>query len=401
MKNGSIREKLTVWAVSLLILSFLADFSTAESYTEIYDLRHWTHPTYTRIVIDIGEIREYEYHELSSPDRIYIDVFQAKLNPILEERVYSIGHEYLDQIRIAQRTVSTVRVVIDVKMSLIKRTHVFHLPDPFRIVIDIYPVDPILNSIKEANKAKDVSPKPAVPAQDGYSLVRQLGLGIKRIVIDPGHGGKDPGCIGSDGLLEKDIVLDVCHRLKKLMTTTSDMEIILTRETDIYLPPENRTVVANQKKADLFISVHVNSHPNKKHSGIETFFLNFSQDPSVNQIAARENATSTKSISMMKDILEKLAENSKIVESKELATLIQKNLAERLAKKYNNVRSLGVKGGPFWVLIGGEMPSVLVEISHLSNKLEGDRLKTSQYRQEIAQGIYEGIVAYKQSLGKG
>jgi N-acetylmuramoyl-L-alanine amidase len=401
MKDGRDRWKLTGWPVYLLMLSCLVNFSLAESYTEIYDLRHWTHPTYTRIVIDIGEIREYEYHELSSPDRIYIDVFQARLNPILEERVYSIGHEYLNQIRIAQRTSSTVRVVIDVRMRLIKKTHVFHLPDPFRIVIDIYPVDSMLNSTKEENKGKDVSPKPAVPAQDGYSLVRQLGLGIQRIVIDPGHGGKDPGCIGSNGLLEKDIVLDVCHRLKKLMTTNSEMEVILTRETDIFLPPENRTVVANQKKADLFISVHANSHPDKKHSGIETFFLNFSQDPSVNRTAARENATSTKSISMMKDILEKLAKNSKIVESKELASFIQKKLSERLAKNYNNIRSLGVKGGPFWVLIGGEMPSVLVEISHLSNRLEGDRLKTSQYRQEIAQGIYEGIVAYKQSLGKG
>lgn len=402
MKDERIRWKLTVCSVFLLLFSFLPYLLSAESYTEIYDLRHWTHPTYTRIVIDIGEIREYEYHELSSPDRIYIDVFQARLNPILEERVYSIGHEYLDQIRIAQRTGSTVRVVIDVKMSLIKRSHVFHLPDPFRIVIDIYPVDPILNSTKEENKEEAaVSPKPAVPAQDGYSLVRQLGLGVNRVVIDPGHGGKDPGCIGSNGLLEKDIVLDVCHRLKKLMSTNSNMEVILTRETDIFLPPENRTVVANQKKADLFVSVHVNSHPDKKHSGIETFFLNFSQDPSVNRIAARENATSTKSISMMKDILEKLAKNSKIVESKELASHIQKKLAEKLAKKYNNVRSLGVKGGPFWVLIGGEMPSVLVEISHLSNRLESDRLKTAQYRQEIAQGIYEGIIAYKQSLGKG
>jgi len=401
MKHGRIQWKVTVLSVLLVQISILAGLSSAESYTEIYDLRHWTHPTYTRIVIDIGEVREYEYHELSSPDRIYVDVFQARLNPILEERVNQIGHEYLDQIRIAQRTPSTVRVVIDVKMSLIKRTHVFHLPDPFRIVIDIYPVDPILNSTKEKNEEKEASPKPAVPAQDGYSLVRQLGLGIQRIVIDPGHGGKDPGCIGSNGLLEKDIVLDVCHRLKKLMTSNSDVEVILTRETDIFLPPENRTVVANQKKADLFISVHVNSHPDKKHSGIETFFLNFSQDPSVNRIAARENATSTKSISMMKDILEKLAKNSKIVESKELATLIQNKLAEKLAKKYSRVRNLGVKGGPFWVLIGGEMPSVLVEISHLSNSLEGGRLKTPQYRQEIAQGIYEGIIAYKQSLGKG
>jgi N-acetylmuramoyl-L-alanine amidase len=232
-------------------------------------------------------------------------------------------------------------------------------------------------------------------------MVRQLGLGIERIVIDPGHGGKDPGCIGRNGLQEKAVVLDVCMELKKLLEADKTLEVILTRETDIFLPVESRPVIANQKRADLYISVHANSFPNKKRSGVQTFFLNFSHDPSVNAIAAQENATSTKSISEMKDIITKIAQNSKIVESKELAEVIQDNIVNTLSKNYKSVKDLGVKGGPFWVLIGGEMPSILVEISHLSNGLEAERLKSPKYRRSVAQGIYGGIKNYMESLGKG
>ncbi|MEA3420632.1 MAG: N-acetylmuramoyl-L-alanine amidase, partial [Acidobacteriota bacterium] len=164
---------------------------------------------------------------------------------------------------------------------------------------------------------------------------------------------------------------------------------------------ESRCVIANQKQADLFISIHANSNPSRKYSGIQTFYLNFSRDPFVNMVAARENATSTKNISEMKEIIEKIVKNSKIIESKELAEKTQKNLTECLSSKYKNVKNLGVKGGPFWVLMGGEMPSILVEISHLSNLKEETRLKSPQYRQQIAQGIYEGILDYMRSLGKG
>jgi N-acetylmuramoyl-L-alanine amidase len=160
-------------------------------------------------------------------------------------------------------------------------------------------------------------------------------------------------------------------------------------------------VIANQKQADLFISIHANATRNRKLSGVETFYLNFNQDPSVIATAARENATSTKNIGKMKAIIEKIIQNTKIPESKELAKDIQNNLVSSLSKKYSNINSLGVKGGPFWVLIGAEVPSVLVEISFLSNPTEEKRLKSTQYRQRIAQGIYEGIMAYKHSLEKG
>lgn len=383
--------------VAFALACFCFSFSSggAEQRIEIYNLRSYTHPSYTRIVVDIGSLREYSFNELRQPDRIYVDIYQAKLNPILHGKTFLVKNAYLSQIRIAQKTTSTVRVVVDLDFKKVNRYRVFHLFDPFRIVIDIYPH----SSALKPSPAK--TPQTPKPAKSGYSLARQLGLGIQRIVIDPGHGGEDPGCIGKRGLQEKNIVLDVSRRLRKLLSQNNGLEVILTRESDILIPLENRTVIANQKQADLFISIHANAHRNKKRSGIETFYLNFSQDPSVNEIAARENATSTKNISEMKEIIKKIVQNSKIVESKELATKIQKNLVKSLSHKYMNIKDLGVKGGPFWVLIGGEMPSVLVEISHLSNLREEGMLKNSQYRQQIAQGIYKGVLEYIHSLGKG
>lgn len=384
----------------LLFCPFLSLLSLQrDNRVEIYDLRYHTHPSFTRIVVDVGRLREFNSNQLTSPERIYVDIYQAKLNPILQGRTVKVENAYINQIRIAQRNTTTVRMVVDLNISTVKRYHVYPLPDPFRIVIDIYP-DPSASKVTSRPSTPKVS-KPAEPTQSGYSLTRQLGLGIQKIVIDPGHGGKDPGCIGKAGSYEKDIVLDVCKRLKTLLLQNKGLEVILTRETDIFVPPENRVVIANQKQADIFISVHANSYPNRKRAGVETYYLNFSQDPDVLKVAAEENATTTKNISQQREILEKIIRTNKLMESRDLANRLQRSLVTRLAANYQNIKNLGVKGGPFWVLIGGEMPSVLVEISHLSNPQEEDRLNTIKYRQTVAQGIYEGILQYIQSLGKG
>jgi N-acetylmuramoyl-L-alanine amidase len=383
------------FGVALVLVSSVSFSLQKDTRVEIYDLRHFTHPTFTRIVVDIGTLREYSPHELPSPDRIFVDIYQAKLNPILHNKTYLVKNDYINQIRIAQRSPNTVRVVVDLDFNKVKRFQVWPAFDPFRIVIDIYPLE------TRSDTSPEKPPQPAQPTKEGYSMARQLGLGIQRIVIDPGHGGKDPGAIGKSGTMEKIIVLDICQRLKKLLGANNDLEVIMTRESDIYVPVENRTVIANQKRADLFVSVHANSNPSKKRSGVETFYLNFSQDPSVIETAALENATSTKNLSEMRSILEKIAKNSKVMESKELAKDIQKNLVLTLQKKYKDIKDLGYKGGPFWVLIGVETSSVLVEVSYLSNTKEETRLKNAQYRQNIAQGIYSGIKEYVNSLGKG
>jgi len=388
---------------------------------EIVNLRKYTHPNFTRVVLDIGKLREYTFGELRDPGRIYIDVLQAKLNPILQGQSYPVKAEYVSQIRISQKTTSTVRLVVDVEFSRIQSYRVYHLFDPFRLVVDIYPhggqgqVPARSQTPAQTPTPADKPPQPgdriqpAVKRQvdpndpnfNGTSLARQLGLGVRTIVIDPGHGGPRPGTIGKSGLQEKEVNLGVALALRKLLREKAGLDAILTRESDVDVTLEDRTVIANQKRADLFVSIHSNAHRDRKRGGVETFFLNVSPDPSVVELAAAENATSTKNIGEMKSILQKIVQNSKVQESRELAEMIQRNLVKALSQDLPSIKSLGVKGGPFWVLIGGEMPSVLVEISHLSNAREEAKLRTKRYQELAAQGIYDGIVEYIRSLGKG
>lgn len=380
------KGKKTCFWICLLFFSLVSSFASyPDSRIEIHDVRYHIHPSFTRVVVEIGKVRDYNFNQLRSPDRIYVDIYQVKLNPSLHGQSYLVQCDYLDKIRIAQKNPSTVRAVIDLDFSK-AYYKVWHLPDPFRLIIDVFP-----------KSVPDLPPPPKLKT----SIIRQLGLGIQRVVIDPGHGGKDPGCIGiQHKLQEKIVVLDVSLRLKALLESLG-LEVIMTRETDIYLPPETRTLIANQKQADIFISVHANANRNRKLSGVETFYLNLNQDPSVVETAARENATSTKNIGQMRETIKKILQNTKIPESKELAQTIQKNLVHTLSQKYSAVRDLGVKGGPFWVLIGAEVPSVLVEISYLSNQVEEEKLRDPQYLERVALGIYQGIIAYKSSLEKG
>ena len=370
---------------------------------EIANIRYHTHPNFTRIVLDIGKLREYIPGEIQEQGKIYVDILQARLNPILMDKTFPISTDYLKQISVSQKTASTVRVAADVDLAKVGAYRVYHLFDPFRVVIDISPkTGPSAPApVKEPAPPKNAVAKPPDPSASGYTMIRSLGLGVRTIVLDPGHGGTDPGCLGKSGSREKDVVLDVAQSLKKMLVEKGGFEVILTRETDIFVPLEDRTVVANQKRADLFVSIHANATRNRKRTGIEAFYLNFSPDPAVNEIAARENATSAKNISEMKNIIQAIVRNSKIQESKELAEKIHGGLLKSLSAKYPGMNSLGVKGGPFWVLIGGEMPSMLVEISHLSNAQEEARLKTPAYRAVVVQGIYEGIMEYVRSLGKG
>jgi N-acetylmuramoyl-L-alanine amidase len=397
----------TVFPLAALVLSIVAAAGQTDPRVEIVNLRRFTHPNFTRVVLDIGKLREYTFGELKDPGRIYVDVLQAKLNPLLHNQSYPVKADYISQIRIAQKTASTVRLVVDVDFSRIESYRVYHLPDPFRLVVDIYPRggaetpppatppgDKTPPTVKRNVDLKD-------PKLNGTSFARQLGLGVRTVVIDPGHGGPRPGTIGKSGLQEKEINLAVARALQKLLKEKAGIDAILTRDSDVDVGLEDRTVIANQKRADLFVSIHTNGHRDRRRGGVETFFLNISPDQAVIELAAAENATSTKNIGDMKEILKKIVQNSKVQESLELAKDIQKNLVRSLRQDLPSIKDLGVKGGPFWVLIGGEMPSVLVEISHLSNAKEESKLKTAKYRQLAAQGIFDGIMEYVHSLGKG
>ena len=222
---------------------------------------------------------------------------------------------------------------------------------------------------------------------------------MSRIVIDAGHGGHDPGA-RANGLVEKDLVLDVAKRLQELLTAHPGVEVVLTRTNDAFIPLEERTEIANRESADLFLSIHANSSPRPTTRGVETYVLNFATNAQAEAVAARENATSASAMGTLPDIVKTIALNNKLAESRELATMVQTALVRSLRTRSTGVKDLGVKQAPFVVLIGAEMPSVLAEISFLTNGPEADLLKQSSYRQRIAQALHDALVKYQSSLKK-
>ena len=235
----------------------------------------------------------------------------------------------------------------------------------------------------------------AQPTSDGdRSLIRALGLKIGRIVIDAGHGGHDTGTIGPNGIREKDVVLDVALKLGKLLEDRLGAEVVYTRDDDTFIPLETRTAIANQQQADLFVSIHANSSDDASARGVETYYLNFTSSRDALEVAARENAVSEKSIHELQDLVKKIALKEKIEESRELAVDIQQSLHTGLAAKAPAIRDRGVKKAPFIVLIGANMPSILAEISFISNPTDERKLQTSEYRQKIAESLYKGISKY-------
>jgi len=250
-----------------------------------------------------------------------------------------------------------------------------------------------------SNRASDLDVREAKPTASGdRSLIRALGLKIGKIVIDPGHGGHDTGTIGPGGLEEKDLVLDVGRRLGKLLETRLGAEVVYTRKDDTFIPLETRTAIANQQRADLFISIHANSSHDPAARGVETYYLNFTSSPEALEVAARENAVSEKSIYELQDLVKKIALKEKIEESREFAGDVQESLHSGLAAKSPGIRDRGVKKAPFIVLIGANMPSILAEISFVSNPGDEHRLETSDYRQRIAESLYRGIAKYVNGL---
>jgi N-acetylmuramoyl-L-alanine amidase len=245
----------------------------------------------------------------------------------------------------------------------------------------------------------DLEIREARPTAAGdRSLIRALGLKIGKIVIDPGHGGHDTGTIGPKGLLEKDLVLDVAKRLGRLLENRLGAEVVYTRQDDTFIPLETRTAIANRERADLFISVHANSSHDSDARGVETYYLNFTSSPEALEVAARENAVSEKSIYELQDLVKKIALKEKIEESREFASNVQESLYGGLSLRNAGVRNRGIKKAPFIVLIGANMPSILAEISFVSNPTDERKLQTAEHRQRIAESLYQGVSKYVSGL---
>jgi N-acetylmuramoyl-L-alanine amidase len=385
--------------------------ATATQPATLKSLRHYTGPDYTRVVLDFDKEVPFKRDRLMNPDRLYVDFDNTVAFKDLLEQQFSVDDGFLKQIRVGQNTFRKARVVLDLKS--IENFEIFSLYHPYRVVIDIQgkktpvaaitpaPIAPQITTEvpKETTVDQNETPEMAQTNTTGqYSLARQLGLTVRTIVLDPGHGGHDPGAMRS-GMKEKDITLDVTQKLKSILEREYGYEVLMTRSEDDYVALEERTAFANSKSADLFVSVHVNSSRNKKAKGIETYYLNFATTPEAMEVAARENAISEKNMGELQKLTTAIALNTKIEESRDFAKLIQTNLVGHLQKGYAP-SNLGVKQAPFYVLIGAQMPSILAEISFISNEREYNLLETSGYRQTIAQGLARGIKSYVETLAE-
>jgi N-acetylmuramoyl-L-alanine amidase len=371
--------------------------------TTITDIRHWSTPTYTRVVIDLDKPVDYSDHllkqdlDLDKPRRLYLDIKNSRVSKDIDTTM-PIKDGLLKTARAGQYTADTVRVVLDIES--ISTHKIFRLHDPFRIVVDVQGNSKATGGGEKRTQKRQVErgiKKPQKP-DETVSLARQLGLSVKKIVLDPGHGGKDPGCYINGGIKEKDIVLDMAKKLKIKIEKRLGCEVLLTRTTDIFIPLDERTAFANIKKADLFISLHVNAHMKNAIYGIETYFLNMATDKQAVLVAARENATSEKNISDLQSILNDLMLNTKISESSRLAHSVQDGIMGDLKKKYQINKSLGVKQAPFYVLIGAEMPSILIETGFITNSTERKKLISDTYHEIMSEGISRGIDAYIKSI---
>ncbi len=355
----------------------------------ILGVRHWVGSDYVRIVIDLDGPIAYEQHQLSSPDRVYVDLKNARLSPELKKDPIPVSKGYLKAIRLGQFLPDTARVVLD--FQKIRTVSIFPLSGPDRIVMDIAGEESTTERFSRIRK------KVSGEGEKTLTLSEQLGMKVAKVVIDPGHGGKDPGCVGKSGLMEKEITLDVGRRLKKLLEEDLNLEVVMTRDRDVFVPLDERTAIANREKADLFISIHVNAAANTSLRGIETWFLDLAASERAKKIAARENLYVQRPMSDLDVILNDLLLNSKTQESSRLAEIMQGELATDLSQKFKGIKNHGVKGAPFVVLVGARMPSVLTEIAFISNPTEEKRLKTGQYRSDIAQGLMNGVRSYMSS----
>src|ERR1700719_1585164 len=406
----------------------------------------------TRVTIDLEDVVHYNSGRLENPERIFFDLREARLTSEVAREVNrensNVDGDVLTAIRVAQNHTGVVRIVLNV--NRVKEYVASISQNPPQLLIDLYRkqpppailkiarashnssnihetadlrgpeagnIEPAVDgksdtlvrtsqpvaTLKVSKTSKSGLDQPAIapqPTHDGqFTLTRALGLKIGRIVVDAGHGGHDTGTIGPTGLMEKDLCLDVALRLGKIIKQRlPGAEVVFTRSDDSFIPLEERTAIANEAHADLFISIHANSSQDHGARGIETYYLNLKGSPEAMEVAARENAVANVGIHDLEDLVKKIARNEKIDESKEFAEDIQTSLSQRVQKGNKTVKNRGVRKAPFVVLIGADMPSILTEISFLSNPADEQLLKQPENRQRVAEGLYQGVASYLQSL---
>ena len=373
-------------------LDGLSLIATSSDLARLTGVRHYSDPTHTRVVLDLDRSVQFQTGEVHQPERLFIDLQGVDEPGYLDgaefrghEQVVAIEGGAVAQVRIALTQPGVVRVVMDFSDS--GHYTLFTLGsegEPFRIVVDV-PTATVASRVKSDRRP---------PKREGDSISEQLGLGVQRVVLDPGHGGTDPGAIGRTGVAEKWLTLQLSLTLAERLRATG-YEVLLTRQDDSTLTLQKRTEFANGVAADVLISIHINSARNRKLRGFETYYLDMAIDPIAAETAARENASGEAgSMGDLGEMLETIMKNDFQGASSELASSIQDSLVMHVAKNYGNVHDLGVKTAPFFVLVGADMPAVLVEASFVSNEEEEEWLKSAAYRSELAEAIEIGLQSY-------
>jgi N-acetylmuramoyl-L-alanine amidase len=432
-----------------------------EELRQVTAVRCWSLSEATRVVIEVDGEFEFRAERAHDPERIFFDVQRSRPR-INGHRFYSadVTDKLVKKVRVAETQIGVTRVVLDLQGNADYTAT--QLSNPDRLVVELRPVGQASRSVRVLQNPPPTPPTgtPVLPAppvlapspvpgtaplpngpaaapaaspalrlqtetqpeteppaksirtaeriESGHaaklsgdgpgSLTRALGLKIRRVVLDPGHGGHDDGTVGPNGLLEKDLVLDVALRLGKLIESRMGSEVVFTRSDDTFVPLERRTAIANEKKADLFLSIHANSSPYPRIGGVESYYLSVTNAKDALAVASRENASSDRSVFDLRDLIQKIALQDKAEESKEFAGNIQAALFPFAARYDPGIKNRGVKKAPFVVLIGASMPSVLAEIGFLSNSREEALLKKPEHRQKLAEALYHGVSRYAQSL---
>jgi len=432
-------------------------FAEPGSASRIEAIRFWSFGDVTRVAIQtVGEYK-LASDRIENPIRAYFDLNGLKPPATAHHGIQTIqvGDKRLKQIRLAEITPGRTRIVFDLEVPV--EIVSSQLVNPDRLIVEIRPKQTTSGAVAISSpparteldhspaaarittvqtsdglviQQTSITPKPVLPAKarlaatnntnpaspvtsskiigvaspalrdsaGDRSLVRVFGLKLSKVVIDPGHGGHDTGTIGPNGLMEKNLVLDVALRLGKLVTQQLGADVVYTRSDDTFIPLESRTKVANDEKADLFISIHANSSPASTATGVETYFFNLTSDKSGLDLASRENATARSSISDLNDLLHRAVLQTKLEESREFAQKIQSVLWASSVKMNNHSRDRGVRQAPFVVLIGATMPSILAEIGFVSNPHDEKLLGRGEQRQKIADALFKGISQYASSL---
>lgn len=406
MCGGVLRWRLSVflvllWTAAANVGSVAPAAADQFPTPAIENIRHVSVPGYTRVIVTLSAKVDYRHFKLAAdrdqPSRIVVDFSPARIEATAQAPT-PVRDGLLENIRTGQFAADTARVVLDLERA--GSYTAFPLYSPYRLIVD---VQAAAGRVRKAQGTPTPRLEPAVRPARAVAAEPKY-----RVMIDPGHGGRDPGAVGVGGLEEKTVVLDVSRTLGRKLEARLPVEVLFTRTADVFVPLPERTARANAEDVDLFLSIHANASENAHAQGVETYYLNNTNDRATIRLARMENGLGPMQAVLHEDpmlslLLSDMVQNQKVDGSIALANAIQTSIIPQVSRRHRQVRNLGVKKGPFYVLVGAHMPCVLVEVSFLTHRVQGRLLRSAEYREAIAEGIFQGVAQFirqeRQGLG--